>query len=217
MFSVLQALGFLAVEPGRRNIFSISRRRPAKVCCCRAYLRGFSQRALSDPARDYYHLEVISLRTLCGSITEALDTFRLQARYFQRKNNQFVVYIKEAEKIGEFCVLLLPTAVCCVLRISVVKGVRNKINRLVNCETANLTKTALAAQEQLASIRLVTNHLGLENIPSALREIARLRLRYPEATLKELGGLADPALSKSTVNHRLRRLNALARKIKGQS
>ncbi|MEW5921934.1 MAG: DNA-binding protein WhiA [Bacillota bacterium] len=217
VLTVLQALGFLTVDP-QEGKYLLYRQEGGlqKACCRRAYLRGafLASGSLNNPERDY-HLEVISpCESYARSITETLAAFGLPARFFQRKNNQ-VVYIKEGEKISEFLrIIAAHGGLLSFENIRVVKGVRNKINRLVNCETANLTRTALAAHEQLANIRLVTNLIGLENLPPSLQEIARLRLRYPEATLKELAGLAHPALTKSTVNHRLRRLNALACKIK---
>ncbi len=217
--NVLQSLGFLAVEPAEGKYLLCGQDEGLKKACCRrAYLRGafLASGSLNNPERDY-HLEIISpCEPYARSISETLASFDLPARSFQRKNCQ-VVYLKEGEKIGEF--LRIIAAHGGLLRfenIRVVKGVRNKINRLVNCETANLTKTALAAHAQVSNIRLIATHIGLRNISPSLREIALLRLHYPEAALQELAKLADPVLTKSTVNHRLRRLNALAQEIKDQ-
>ena len=85
---------------------------------------------------------------------------------------------------------------------------------MINCETANLTRTVVASQEQIANIMLIEDIIGLNNITPSLAQVARLRLLFPEATLQELGDMADPPLSKSSINHRLRRINDLARKIK---
>ena len=92
---------------------------------------------------------------------------------------------------------------------------RNSVNRLVNCETANLNKTVSAAMKQVESIRLIDKEIGLDNLPDRLREIAKLRVEHQEISLKELGEmLSTGAISKSGVNHRLRKLNELADKIR---
>ncbi|SJU33442.1 Uncharacterized protein conserved in bacteria [Clostridioides difficile] len=81
---------------------------------------------------------------------------------------------------------------------------RNNVNRLVNCETANLSKTVNAAVRQVESIRLIQNKIGLQRLPQNLREVAELRLNYPDESLKELGQMLDPQVGKSGINHRLR-------------
>jgi DNA-binding protein WhiA len=146
-----------------------------------------------------------------------LSSFNLEGRYFKRKED-FVVYLKGAEKIGEFLrIVSAHNALLDFENVRIVKGVRNRINRLVNCETANLTKTVFASQEQIGNIGLIEKTMGLKALPPTLRQVAQLRLRFPEATLQELGEMAVPPLSKSAVNHRLRRINTLAQKIRENS
>lgn len=185
-------------------------------CCRRAYLRGafLAGGSINDPRTDY-HLEiVIPCEAYARAVKEVLASFDLEARYFQRKND-FVLYLKGGEEIGEFFrIIAAPNALLKFENIRIVKGVRNKINRLINCETANLTRTFVASQEQIANIKLIEDTIGLKNVTPSLAQVARLRLQFPEATLQELGDLADPPLSKSGINHRLRRINDLARKIK---
>ena len=92
---------------------------------------------------------------------------------------------------------------------------RNSVNRLVNCENANMDKVANAANRQVENIQFIDRHVGLNNIPEKLREIALTRLSHPEVSLKELGELVPGGpISKSGVNHRLRKLNAYADKIR---
>jgi DNA-binding protein WhiA len=186
-----------------------------KQCCRRAYLRGafLASGSLINPDKDY-HLEIVApYETYAVKIQNVMASFQLEARYYEKKE-KYRVYLKGAEKIGELLrVMEAANALLEFENIRVVKSVRNQINRLVNCETANLTRTVFASQEQISNIRLIEKTLGLDSLPPSLREVARLRLRYPEATLKELGEEAAPPLSKSSVNHRLRRLNALARGI----
>ena len=91
---------------------------------------------------------------------------------------------------------------------------RNNVNRLVNCETANLSKTVNAAVRQVESINLIKSSIGLQRLPKNLQEIAELRLQYPEESLKELGEILDPPVGKSGVNHRLRKIEKIAEEIR---
>jgi DNA-binding protein WhiA len=91
---------------------------------------------------------------------------------------------------------------------------RNNVNRIVNCETANLSKIVNASVRQIKNIELVRQRIGFDNIPEGLAEIAELRLKYPDASLKELGEMMSPPIGKSGINHRLRKLDEIAEKIK---
>ena len=96
--------------------------------------------------------------------------------------------------------------------LRILKGMRNSINRRVNCEAANITKTVNAASRQIEDILFLKDHYGFEKLPDNLRQMAEVRLEYPEATLKELGAYLDPPVGKSGVNHRLRSLSEIAEK-----
>ncbi|HHT70774.1 MAG: DNA-binding protein WhiA [bacterium] len=185
---------------------------PPADCCRRSYLRGFflGSGSLSNPER-FYHLELVTgSRRSAAHLIRLLLGFNLRARRVERKDRQ-VVYLKDGDDIAAFLTLIgAVTSRLELENIRVVKGVRNQVNRLVNCETANLSKTVEAACRQLAAIRCLVDNVGLENLPRPLREVARLRLEHPEATLKELGAQLDPPLGKSGVNHRLRRLEQMA-------
>lgn len=222
-FKVLQELGFLSRDPQSckpvlkpfwTDLFPESSLQ--EKCCRRAYLRGafLAGGSINNPNTPY-HLEiVVPYQSYAELIRHILSSFDLEARYFQRKED-FVVYLKGAEEIGEFLrIVSAHNALLNFENFRIVKGVKNRINRLVNCETANLTKTVFASQEQISNIKLIEKTIGLKNIPSSLSQVALLRLRFPEATLQELGAMVAPPLSKSGVNHRLRRISALAQKIK---
>ena len=99
--------------------------------------------------------------------------------------------------------------------LRVEKEVRNSINRQVNCEAANITKTVNAASKQIEDILLLQKNYGLSNLPDNLRQMAEIRLEHPESSLQELGGYLNPPVGKSGVNHRLRKLGEIAEKIKG--
>jgi hypothetical protein len=93
------------------------------------------------------------------------------------------------------------------------KDMRNNINRIVNCETANLSKTVNAAVRQIESINLINKEIGLKRLPKNLRDMAELRLKYPDVSLKELGEMLNPPVGKSGVNHRLRRIEKIAEEL----
>ncbi|HHX51338.1 MAG TPA: DNA-binding protein WhiA [Clostridia bacterium] len=190
-------------------------------CCRRAYLRGafLAGGSVSNP-RGNYHLEIITreiaqARFFCS----LMEDFGLQPRINQRKLKQ-VIYLKESDQIVHFLNLVgAHAALLSFENTRVVKDVRNQVNRLVNCETANLNKSVETGVRQVETIRYLQARLDLGKLPVSLREIARLRLEYPEASLKELGELLDPPVSKSGANHRLRRLEEIAANLerKGRS
>ena len=98
--------------------------------------------------------------------------------------------------------------------VRILKEMRNSVNRKVNCETANISKTVNAAVKQIEDIRLIQKMRGLDDLPAQLREMALLRLEYPDAPLKELGGYLEPPMGKSGVNHRLRKLSTIAEELR---
>src|SRR6478735_2629618 len=136
-----------------------------------------------------------------------MNLFGLNSKTLERKKG-YITYLKEAEKITEF--LNIIGAHNALLRfedVRIVKDMRNSVNRLVNCETANLNKTVTAAMKQVEQIRLIQEKVGLQVLPKKLREVAELRLDYPDVTLKELGELVQgEPISKSGINHRFRKI-----------
>ena len=148
-------------------------------------------------------------------IAELINHFQLNARTTSRRSG-YIVYLKEAEKIADFLQLIGATnSMLEFENIRIVRDMRNSVNRLVNCENANMDKVANAANRQVENIQFIDRHVGLNNIPEKLREIALTRLSHPEVSLKELGELVPGGpISKSGVNHRLRKLNAYADKIR---
>ena len=120
--------------------------------------------------------------------------------------------MKHGESIAEFTGDRCHNALLELENIRVVKSMRNQVNRLVNCETANLDKIVTSSQQQIEAIARVEQLIGLSNLPPTLQEAANLRKKYPEASLKELGEMLNPPLGKSGMNHRFRQLARLARK-----
>ena len=194
--------------------YSISQELVKKNCCKRAYLRGafLAGGSVNNPETSSYHLEIYSLyKTHSDALVELMNKFDLNAKTIERKKG-FVAYLKEAEKISDF--LSIAGAHAALLKfedVRIIRDMRNSVNRLVNCETANLNKTISAAIRQVENIRFIENTIGLDQLPEKLREIARLRVEYQDVTLKELGEMVSTGnVSKSGINHRLRKIDEIA-------
>lgn len=185
-------------------------------CCKRAYLRGcyMAVGSMSDPYKSY-HLELVcGLQAQAEQLLKILHDFSLDAKMIVRKK-YYIVYMKEGENIADF--LNITEAHKALMEFEntrIYKGMRNMVNRKVNCEAANITKTVNAATRQVEDIRLIREKMGLEGLPEPLRQMAYVRLENPQASLGELGKLLDPPVGKSGVNHRLRKLGELAKELK---
>jgi hypothetical protein len=183
-----------------------------KQCCAVAYLRGtfLGGGFVADPHGDFHFELTAETEQVANDLVSLMSRLGMPARVTRRRGT-FAVYLKGAEPIITF--LALVGAHHALLRtedVRVFKEMRNEVNRLVNAETANLQKTAEAAASQVAAVRRIERTHGLDALPPALHEIALLRLEHPDVSLRELGELADPPLSKSAVYHRIRRLEELA-------
>jgi len=183
-----------------------------KDCCAIAYLRGtfLGGGFVADPHGDFHFELTAESEQVADDLVGLMNRFEMPARVTSRRGT-YAVYLKGAEPIVTF--LALVGAHRALLRtedVRIIKEMRNEVNRLVNAETANLQKTAEAAAGQVEAVRNIERTHGLESLPPALQEIAALRLEYPDVSLRELGELAEPPLSKSAVYHRIRRLEELA-------
>lgn len=185
-------------------------------CCKRAFLRGafLSAGSMSDPKKSY-HFEIV-----CASMEKAelvqriMQGFEMDAKVVKRKKS-FVVYLKEGTQIALMLnVMEAHVALMEFENIRILKDMRNTVNRKVNCETANINKTVSAAVKQVEDITYIQEITGFEGLSDGLRDMAATRLKYPEATLKELGELMEEPIGKSGVNHRLRRLGEIAEKLR---
>lgn len=185
---------------------------PRKACCRKAWLRGafLGGGSINRPEVEY-HLELVTQNEgFAGTLSAALRSFGLNAGVTSRKQD-YVVYMKEGDAVTAFLGLVgAHEALLEFENVRIVKGMRNQVNRLVNCETANLAKTVNAAVRQIESIRWLIRRRGLENLPLPLRQAAELRLAHPEATLQELVEVFDGKISRSGMSHRLRALEQLA-------
>ncbi|GAE33115.1 DNA-binding protein WhiA [Halalkalibacter akibai] len=197
---------------------TISKKLTKGSCCKRAYLRGafLAGGSINHPETSSYHLEIFSLyEEHNDSLCELMNEYQLRAKTLERKKG-FITYLKESEKITEFLnVIGAHQALLYFEDVRIMKDMRNSVNRLVNCETANLNKTVGAALRQVENIRLIDRVMGLDQLPPKLKEIAELRVLHQDVTLKELGEMVGSGpVSKSGVNHRLRKLDQIADKLR---
>ena len=212
---VLSAFG----HTGREISLRINRANLENDCCCAAFLRGvfLSCGTVTDPNKDY-HLEFIVpfmnlAKDLSALISEA-ENLELQPALINRKG-AFVVYIKGSERIADLLTYIGAfNAAMSLMQVKMVKEVRNNVNRKTNFETANIDKTVGASAGQIGAIERIMGSVGVDALPEELRELARLRYRHPELSLRELGGMLSEPISRSGVNHRLQRILEIARNLK---
>lgn len=186
------------------------------ACCRRAFLRGafLCCGSMSDPEKGY-HLEfVCSHMEQAKQLKEVIAEFDIEAKIVPRKK-YFVVYLKEGAGIVDLLnIMEAHVALMELENLRIVKEMRNSINRRVNCEAANISKTVHASARQVEDIKYIKEHYGFSRLPDNLREMAEVRLEYPDAALKELGEYLNPPVGKSGVNHRLRKLSELADRLR---
>lgn len=199
------------VENGR--IGNPSRLVTQNTCCKRAYIRGafLLSGSMSNPKKSY-HLEFVTEDIeKAERLVEVICTFSIDAKIIQRKK-YYVVYIKEGSQIVDLLnVMEAHVSLMELENVRILKEMRNQVNRQVNCEAANISKTVKAASKHIDDIIYIRDHVGFGNLDEGLRDIAKLRIQHPEASLKELGTMLLPPIGKSGVNHRLRKLSMIAK------
>lgn len=188
-----------------------------QTCCKRAFLRGafLAGGSISDPNKSY-HFEIVCRTTdQAKQLRDIIGSFGLDAKIVARKKYQ-VVYLKEGAQIVDILnIMEAHVALMNLENVRILKEMRNSVNRKVNCETANISKTVNAAVKQLRDIEYIKETAGLSSLPDNLREMAMLRLEYPDAPLAELGTYLNPPVGKSGVNHRLRKISEIADGLRG--
>ena len=183
-----------------------------KTCCKRAFIRGafMATGSMSDPNKSYHFEIVCKTVEQAERLQELMQEFETDAKIVERKHHH-IVYLKEGSQIVDMLnVMEAYVSLMNLENVRIIKEVRNSINRKVNCETANINKTVNAAVKQIADIEFIRDTVGLDKLSKPLREIALVRLEYPEAPLKELGNYLNPPVGKSGINHRLRKIAAFA-------
>ena len=184
-------------------------------CCYRAYLRGafLGNGFINDPKKSY-HLEVVCNNAVHGGFVTSLMSYYGMNPKINNRRNQCVVYLKESENISDFLnVIGAHKALLELENIKVFKGLANSANRAYNCDIANTNKIVNTGMRQLVALEKIAENMGLDKLPPNLAETARLRLANPEVSLQELGAMFEPPVSKSGINHRLRKLEKIADKL----
>ncbi len=210
ILDILRETGFLSKEG--ELLAGINKKLVRRDCCRRAYLRGtfLGSGSLTNPGNGYHLEMILGTKQYAGDVGRLLKKMSFHPGITARKKG-YALYLKEAEQIaGCLSMMGAHTAVLNFENIRIYKEMRNQVNRLVNCETANLSKTINASLAQQEAIHFLAATVGLEKLPPPLRQVAEARLSHPEASLQELGELLEPKISKSGVKHRLRRLAEMA-------
>ncbi len=206
-------LGILTAEGGLR--MGVASEVVTKQCCGAAYLRGafLGSGFISDPKSDFHFEITVENAELAEGIRHLMTEKGITAKIMHRRNS-YMIYLKNGDAILEFLAFTEAHRSALALEEArVVKSVRNDVNRMINAELANEQKATKAALEQLLVIRKVLENYDFNALPAALQDFMRLRIANPDVSLKELGERAEPKLSKSAINHRLRRLEALAKEL----
>lgn len=185
-------------------------------CCKRAFLAGafLCCGTMSTPEK-HYHLEFV-----CSGLKQArqlasfMSFFSLEPKIIQRKIN-YIVYIKEGRQVADMLNIMQATlSLLEYENIRIKREIRGNVNRKVNCEAANITKTVAAAMEQIRDIELIRDTAGLHSLSPELYETAIMRLQYPDTALRELGAMMNPPVGKSGMNHRFHKLKKLAEELR---
>ena len=208
-------INLLGYDPRQNLVLHINFGLLEEDCCRSAFLRGcfFAGGSITDPAKRY-HLE---LTTSHLQVSREMEVLLRESGYPPKsvgRNSNFVTYFKQSDQIEDFLTLIgAPVAAMEIMSTKMEKDLRNSVNRRLNCDNANLDKAVEAAAEQMVAIRKLDTAGVLENQPEKLRQTAQMRMQYPELTLSELAEEFNPPLTKSCLNHRLRKLVELAKKL----
>ena len=187
-YNILKMIRLLRVrgDSNERISFRISNKMLQALCCQKSFIRGayLGGGSIADPEKAY-HLEIVTSRYLLSrDLCNLLEKFNLNAKIIMRKSH-YVIYFKGSEQIVDLLNIIgAHESLMKFENIRILKEMRNNVNRIVNCETANLEKTVNASVKQIKNIQLIKETMGLENLPANLREIAELRLKFKEASLR---------------------------------
>lgn len=205
-------IDLLGYDPRQSLALHINFAMVEEECCRAAFLRGcfFAGGSITDPSKRY-HLELTSSHLQASRELEVLLRESGYPPKCVARNGSSVTYFKQSDQIEDFLTLIgAPVAAMKIMSTKLEKGLRNSVNRRLNCDSANLDKAVEAAQSQGEAIRKLQAAGRLTELPNKLQQTAALRLEYPELSLSELAEEFDPPVTKSCLNHRLRKLMELA-------
>lgn len=203
-------LSLKLIESGKG--YTIDKMLIERNCCKQSYLRGafLAAGSVTNPEKGYHFELVCDTKEQSDILADIIKAFGVEPRIITRKR-YYVVYIKDGSDIVDLLNIMgAHMSLMNMENVRIIKDVRNKYNRQVNCEVANLNKTVSAAVKQIKDIEYIDETKGIKNLPDGLRQLAELRLEYDQASLKELGDMMNPPLGKSGVNHRLRKISEIA-------
>ena len=170
--------------------------------------------SMNDPNKKYHLQIMFKEKAKAEEMQTLLNNFNIHAKII-KKEKDYMLYLKDGEEISEFLALVgANKSVIKFEEVRVIKETRNDINRLVNCETANLNKTINASVNQIEDINKIKKAGKFNELPETLKEIAEVRINNPEMSLIELGKLLDKPIGKSGVNHRLKKLSQISEELK---
>lgn len=212
-------INLLGYDPRQNLVLHINFAMLEDECCRAAFLRGifFAGGSITDPLKRY-HLELTTSHLQASRELEALLRDSGYPPKALARNGSFITYFKQSDQIEDFLTLIgAPVAAMNVMSAKLEKDLRNSVNRRLNCDSANLDKAVLASREQLEAIRKLQAAGVLEDMPDKLKQTAKMRESHPELTLSELAEEFNPPLTKSCLNHRLRKLVEQAKTLKDES
>lgn len=201
---------------GKEFTLLINRSNLNDECCRKAFLRGafLSCGAVTDPNKNYHFEFSVPFMNLTKDFSALLQEMGFAPKQVVRKSC-YVIYFKESEAIEDLMTSMgAMNSSLEIMGVKVIKDIRNRVNRKTNCETANLTKTINAACKQIEEIEFIEKTMGSDYLPEDLAKLAKLRKENPDVSLNELGQLLSPPLSRSGVNHRMKRIKAIYENIK---
>ncbi len=196
-------------------VLRINRANISNDCCFGAFIRGvfLACGTVTSPTKNYHFEFVITHRRLCDDLILILNEMDLSPKYIER-NGSHIVYFKDSENIEDILTIMGATNSSLELMgIKMQKDMRNSVNRKVNFEVANITRTIEASRVQISAIEYIESHGGLDSLPNILIEIAILRKNNPDKSLLDLGAMLKNPISRSGVNHRLCRIVRIAQEM----
>ncbi len=170
--------------------------------------------SMTEPIKEY-HLEfAVPFEELCGDLKMLIERLGIKSRYIERKG-LYVLYFKGSEDIEDMLTLMGATKSSIeLMNVKILKDIRNKANRIANCDNANIERTLRASEKQIEDIEYIMKTEGLDSLTPELRNMAEIRLENPDVSLKELGEMLDKPVGRSGANHRLKRLMEIAAEIR---
>lgn len=172
--------------------------------------------SMTEPIKEYHMEFAVPYEDLCTDLKAVLERLGISSKYVERKG-LYVLYFKGSEDIEDMLTMMGATKSSIeLMNVKILKDVRNKANRIANCDAANIERTLRASEKQIEDIEYIMNTEGFDSLTPELRNMAELRLENPDVSLKELGEMLDKPVGRSGANHRLKKLSEIAQAIRDE-